>query len=197
MPASADPPLDLGAIITALADRGVDFVVIGGVAVQAHGYVRATNDLDIVPNPELHNLSLLGEALADLGAVLARGRRRIDVTDPQLLRRAPLVPLLVSHGRVDLVNLDQLPGRPRGYDQLRDRALVTLVAGREIRVAGLDDLIRMKRAAGRDDDLRDIAALTRTDEELDQEAAQRDRSLELDPDALADTEPAGEEDRPE
>jgi hypothetical protein len=167
-----------------LAAHAVDYVLIGGVAVQAHGYVRATNDLDVVAPPDLANLGRLGEALSELDARLARSERPVNLGDPHLLRRAPLIPISTKHGRLDLVNLDQLPGAPRSYEDLRTRAITARVAGHEIRVAGVDDLVRLKRAAGREVDLRDIAALTRTDKELERESRERDRSLELDPDSL-------------
>jgi hypothetical protein len=44
------PPLNAEAIFAALAKNQVDYVVIGGVAVQVHGHVRMTNDLDVVPD---------------------------------------------------------------------------------------------------------------------------------------------------
>jgi predicted nucleotidyltransferase len=65
-----------------------------------------------------------------------------------------------------------MPGAPGSFDKLRSRALVVNLDGIEIPVAGLDDLIRMKQAAGRRQDLIDIGALTRTDEELQREARQ-------------------------
>jgi hypothetical protein len=184
MPRSPEPGLDAAAIIVALTEHAVDFVVIGGVAVQAHGYVRGTNDLDLVPEPGLRNLSRLGEALAQIGARLARSDRPFDVTNPQLLKRAPLIPLTTRHGRVDLINLDQIPGAPRSYVDLRARATLAHLGDAEVPIAGLDDLVRMKRAAGREEDLRDLAALTRSDEDLERESRERDRSLELDPDEL-------------
>ena len=145
-------------------------MVVGGVAVQAHGHGRGTRDLDVIPRPDLLNLSRLGESLAALGARLLRADRPVDVTDPQLLKRAPLVPLLTVYGRLDLLNISQTSGAPHSYDELRDRAYEAEIDGRTVAVAGLDDLIRMKRAAGRDVDLQDIGALTRDDEELEREA---------------------------
>ena len=65
-----------------------------------------------------------------------------------------------------------MAGAPGSFDKLRSRALVVNLDGIEIPVAGLDDLIRMKQAAGRRQDLIDIGALTRTDEELQREARQ-------------------------
>lgn len=186
MPSPPDPPLDAAAITAILAAHAVDYVLIGGVAVQAHGYTRATNDLDLVAAPDLANLSRLGEALSELEGRLARSERPVNLSDPQLLRRAPLIPITTKHGRLDLINLDQLPGAPRRYEDLRARAITARVSGHEIQVAGVDDLVRLKRAAGREFDLRDIAALTRTDAELQRESRERDRSLELDPESLED-----------
>jgi predicted nucleotidyltransferase len=157
-------------ILITLAEHGVDFVVVGGVAVQAHGHGRSTRDLDIVPRSDLLNLSGLGEALAALGARLLTADAPVDVTDPQLLKRAPLVPLVTEYGRLDLLNVAQTQGAPRSYDELRGRAFEAQIDSWTVAVAGLDDLIRMKRAAGREVDLQDIGALTRDDEELEREA---------------------------
>ena len=72
-----------------LAEHGVDFVVIGGVAVQAHGYIRSTRDLDVIARPTTLNLTRL-----ERGPYRARapslGVRTPKLTDPHLLRRAPL-----------------------------------------------------------------------------------------------------------
>jgi hypothetical protein len=140
--------------------------------VQAHGYIRGTGDVDVVPRPSLLNLSRLAEALADLEAEALRAASDVNVTDPRLLKRAPLVPLITRSGRLDLINIEQLAGAPRSFDELRGRALVVALEGFDVAVAGLDDLVRMKRAAGRAQDLIDIASLTRTDEELEREARQ-------------------------
>jgi predicted nucleotidyltransferase len=170
--ASPEVPFDPRRILLALAEHGVDFVVVGGVAVQAHGHGRSTRDLDIIPRPNLLNLSRLGEALASLGARLLRTDQPVDVTDPQLLKRAPLVPLITDYGRLDLLNVELTQGAPRSYEELRARAFEAQIDDHVVAVVGLDDLIRMKRAAGRDVDLQDIGALTRDDEELEREARQ-------------------------
>jgi predicted nucleotidyltransferase len=152
-----------------LLDRGVDFVVVGGMAVQVHGHVRGTRDLDLIPAPDLLNLGRLAEALAALGAELAEGGR---APDPHALRRAPLVRLITERGRLDLLNPDLATGLPKAYADIRGRAVELELDGRVVAVAGLDDLIRMKRVAGRAHDLSDIGALTRTDEELAGEAGE-------------------------
>jgi predicted nucleotidyltransferase len=170
--AAPERPLRAGEILRALSEGGVEFVLVGGIAVQVHGYLRGTGDVDVVPRPSLLNLSRLGEVLADLEAEVLRAAAPVNVTDPQLLKRAPLVPLLTRSGRLDLINIEHLAGAPRSYDELRTRALIVSLDGFEVAVAGLDDLIRMKRAAGRPQDLTDIGALTRDNEDLEREARQ-------------------------
>jgi predicted nucleotidyltransferase len=147
-------------ILRVLSEHRVDFVVIGGIAVQAHGYIRSTKDLDLVARPTPLNLTRLSEALAELAAE-SRGRARVNVTDPHLLRRTPLVPIMTRAGPLDVLNLEHVDGAPRGYEALRDRALTIELRGMQIAVAGLSDLVRMKRAAGREHDLANIEALTR------------------------------------
>jgi predicted nucleotidyltransferase len=165
----AEVPLRVDAILETLVAFGVDFLVVGGVAVQAHGYLRGTGDLDIVPKPTLLNLSRLAEALADLEAEPWRATLPADVTDPQLLKRVPLAPLVTRHGRVDLLNIAHLSGAAGSFKELMERALWVDLDGLRVAIAGVDDLVRMKRAAGRPQDLTDIGALTRTEEELERE----------------------------
>jgi hypothetical protein len=167
---SLEPVFDPQAILIELLGHGVEFTVVGGIAVQAHGHMRGTRDLDLIPDPGLLNLSRLSEALAALGARLAHADRAIDVGDPHLLRRAPLVTLVTHHGPLDILNIETTAGAPRSYEQLRERAVEAQLDGRTVPIVGLDDLIRMKRIAGREVDLSDIGALTRTDEELEAEA---------------------------
>jgi uncharacterized nucleotidyltransferase DUF6036 len=150
-------------ILAVLCDHGVDFVVIGGVAVQAHGYVRLTHDLDVTVRPATLNLARLSEALAELRSEL-RVAGALRLGDPHQLRAAPLIPVVTQFGPLDIVNVEHIAGGPRSYDALREAALEIELHGNRVAVAGLSDLIRMKRAAGREHDLADIEALTRDPE---------------------------------
>jgi predicted nucleotidyltransferase len=163
---------DPEAILRVLAGHSVEFVVVGGVAVQAYGYIRPTQDLDIIPRPDLLNLSRLGEALAELGARLHKTARPVDITDPHILKRAALVPLITVYGRLDVMNIESTAGTPAGYSELRERAIEVDLGAMEVAVAGLDDLIRMKKTAGREQDRIDIGALTALDEDLAREAGE-------------------------
>jgi Nucleotidyltransferase of unknown function (DUF6036) len=155
-----DPVFDAREMLRVLAAHSVNFVIIGGIAVQAHGYIRWTKDLDVIVQPTTLNFSRLSEALRDLDAK-PRGSGTLRLTDPHQLRRAPLIPLMTTLGPLDVVNVEHVRGAPRDYEALRRAALVVQLEGSEVAVAGLSDLIRMKRAAGRHHDLADIEALTR------------------------------------
>jgi hypothetical protein len=152
--APPEPVFDPRSMLLVLAEHGVDFVVVGGVAVQTHGHGRVTRDLDVVPRPGLLNLSRLGEALASMGARLRRASGSVETV----------------YGRLDIINVAAMKGAPGSYEELRERAVEAEIDGRTVAVAGLDDLIRMKRAAGRDLDVQDIGALTRSDEQIEREA---------------------------
>jgi hypothetical protein len=155
-------PLDARQLLETLARHGVDYTIIGGIAVQVHGHRRTTKDLDIVPAPDDENYARLAAALAELDAtpleLPAAGAPSADQ-----LRTAPIVPpLLTRHGELHVVN--QVPGAAP-YAELRSRAVVIELDGLELAIAGLDDLIAMKRAAGREADMRDIAVLTALENE--------------------------------
>jgi hypothetical protein len=152
-----DQPLNADRIFAALDVHEVEYIVIGGIAVQVHGHVRMTNDIDLIPSPTPQNLERLASALEELKArVLNLGSERLKI-DAQMLPRATLWQLATRHGDIDI--LHDPPGAAP-FPQLRERALLIKLGDRPIPIASRDDLIKMKRAAGRPVDLADVAALT-------------------------------------
>lgn len=157
----ADPqPLDAERVFAVLDAHNVEYVVVGGIAVQVYGHVRMTNDIDLIPAPTPQNLTRLATALNELEArVLNQGNEHLAI-DAQMLPRATLWQLATRHGDIDV--LHDAPGAPP-FLQLRERALVITLSDHPIPIASRDDLIRMKRQAGRPIDLSDVAALTEHD----------------------------------
>ncbi|MDP2712442.1 MAG: hypothetical protein Q8O56_14605 [Solirubrobacteraceae bacterium] len=161
---STGPPtaaLDVRALLATLDRHAVRYTVIGGIAVQVHGHRRTTKDLDVIPAPDEANIGRLVRALAELDA---RPRDAPGAGPPtaQQLASAPTVPPLTTrHGELHVMR--DVPGAPP-YADLRARALVVDLDGLPLAIAGIDDLIAMKRASGRAADLRDIAALTAVDQ---------------------------------
>ena len=150
-------PLDAERIFAVLDAHGVDYVVVGGIAVQVHGHVRMTNDVDLIPAPSPANLAHLADALNELHAsVLNAGSEHLSIS-AQMLPRATIWQFSTMHGDIDV--LHDAPGAAP-FAQLRERALVVELGDRSLAIAGRDDLIRMKLARGRPVDISDIAALT-------------------------------------
>jgi hypothetical protein len=156
----ADTPLAADRILSVLAEHEVEHVIVGGLAVQTHGHVRTTVDIDIYPRPTPANLARLAAALNALDAeVLNPGADGMPI-DATTLPRATLWQFTTRHGGLDVIH--DAPGAPP-YEELRARALEIRLGDLELAVAGLDDLISMKRASGRPVDLEDVAALTEPD----------------------------------
>jgi len=144
-------------ILQRLVARGVDFVVIGGIAGVLHGSSRATFDLDVCFATDRANLEALGEVLVGLDARLKGVEESVPfVPDAATLRRAEVLTLDTAAGELDV--LAKPSGAPR-YDVLRRRAERYDLGGFSVLVASLDDLIAMKQAAGRPKDRADVDEL--------------------------------------
>ncbi len=155
--AKADTPLDAERILQALDEEGVQYILIGGLAVQTHGHVRTTNDADLIPAPDPANLERLARALRRLGArVLNPGEEGTGV-DAKMLPRATIWQFATRDGGIDVMH--DVPGG-RSYEELSERALRIKLGEIDVAVVGFDDLIQMKLARGRQIDLADVAALT-------------------------------------
>ena len=149
---------DLRSLLEALNEHGVRFVVIGGVAVGAHGYVRGTEDLDLVPDPDPENLRCLTAALEELESTLPTvEERRFDpATDASVIRRGGNVTAMTKFGELDVVQ------RARGvpsYSQLAGDSVQSELLGIPVRVCSLPRLREMKQTQGREQDLADLANL--------------------------------------
>ncbi len=152
-------------LIAALRGAQIDYVVIGGFAVAAHGYVRATKDLDIVPSPGKANLERLAALLRELDAELyGTGEFRadefpFDPLDPSQLADGGNFLLLTRAGRLDV--MQWVPGidADHAYEHLRATAIETQAGGHAVLVCSKADLITMKQAAGRRQDLDDLRQL--------------------------------------
>lgn len=145
------PDFDPWALIGRLNQEGVDFVVIGGIAAVAHGSAQFTQDLDVCYSTEPENLERLGTALVALGARLRGVAEDVPfVPDGRTLRRTQVLTLDTPFGPFDVL---AAPSGFPGYRILAENAVPTVIREVAFRIASLDDLIAMKRAAGRPKDL--------------------------------------------
>ena len=154
------PIADQGALLRVLVSHSVEFLIAGGVAVIAYGYLRLTVDLDIIPSPHVANMRALAHGLREMHAAAVTGsgeRLPLDLTNVEGLVVGNYF-LITDHGGLDLLNGPRPD--PKRYRRLEAAALETEVAGLPVKVISKADLIAMKREAGRPKDLRDIAALT-------------------------------------
>jgi hypothetical protein len=146
-----------GFILGVLITHGVDFVVIGGVAAILHGSARNTYDLDICFARDDANLAVLGRALIELEARLRSVADDVPfVPDASTLRRIETLTMTTVGGEFDI--LASPDGAPP-YAKLRQNAERYDLGAFAVLVASIDDLLAMKRAAGREKDIADIGEL--------------------------------------
>lgn len=145
-------------MLRALVDAGIEFVLVGGMAAIVHGAPRVTLDLDITPDPSEDNLERLSKALKLDARIRAPDVERglPFAHDARSLARAEIWNLRTLAGNLDLLFV---PAGTAGFDELRRGAVTAEIAGFAVNVASVDDLIRMKSAAGRPKDIEDIKAL--------------------------------------
>jgi hypothetical protein len=152
-------------LLLALTQAEIDFVVIGGVAVGVHGFVRATKDLDIVPNPDPENIARLARLLGDIDAQhvgigdFSPEDFPFDPTDPVQLAEGANFRLDTARGSLDILQWVAGIDADLAYSELAPLALVVAFRDTQIRVCGLEHLRAMKRAAGRPQDLEDLRHL--------------------------------------
>lgn len=154
-------------ILRSLNDHGVRFVLIGGLAAQAHGSPSLTGDLDICYARDGDDLARLAATLSELSAVrrgLPAVAPRMPPLDVRTLGAGGPFTLTTTAGDFDLL---AAPDPGFDYERLRASAVSTTLAGHPVLVASLTDLMAMKRAAGRPKDRIELEILGALREELD------------------------------
>jgi hypothetical protein len=134
-------------LLEVLERYGVDFVVVGGLAGLAHGSSYPTFDLDVAYAREPQNLRRLATALVAIGVTLRGAPPDLPFQlDVQTLANGVNFTFETEFGSFDI--LGDIAGI-KSYDELREDSRLERIEGVEVRVASLDDLISMKRAANR------------------------------------------------
>jgi len=169
----ADRDFDPEKMLSALTNRDVRFVLIGGMAAVLHGDVGVTVDLDVVPDPSAENRECLAAALRDLGA-----RIRTDGEPEGLpfdcsaeffgnLSPDSIVNMTTQAGDLDVTFC---PSGTRGFPDLsRDAVEIEAAERLHILVASLADVIRSKEAAGREKDRLALPRLRRLLDRIQEE----------------------------
>lgn len=156
-----ETPLDAERILRVLAEHDVDYVLIGGLAVQIYGGgARATSHGELIPAPDPANLKRLAAALRALRARVLNPGHEDSAIDARMLPKATIWQFATRDGGIDVMH--EVPGG-EPYSELSGRALRVRLGDIDVPVVDLDDLIRMKLARGRPVDLADVAALTDPD----------------------------------
>lgn len=150
-------------VYAALADAGVRYVVVGGMAVVLSGHVRATVDLDVVVDLEPAPARRAVEALAGLGLLPRVPVTATDLADADVragwVRDKNMQVLSFYDPDHPVREVDVFVSYPLDFEALCAQAVVVDIAGRKVPVASKEHLVRMKQAAGRPQDLADVAAL--------------------------------------
>jgi predicted nucleotidyltransferase len=139
--------LDTESLLKSLNEHKVDYVIIGATAFPIHGYARATLDIDLFIRPSPENALRTLKALKDFGYDIS------DLTEGDLLKKKILI-------RQYLVETDLHPFVAGAtFDQVWANRIAGTYGNERVNYASLDDLIRMKKAAGRAKDLEDLKIL--------------------------------------
>jgi len=135
--------------IRALAGRGVEYMIVGGVAVGAHGHVRYTKDMDVWFRGTEENAKRLIAALHDFGFATVR------VSPSEFCKPRAMLVIGAEPNQIELINFSD----GVDFDECFARRIDIPLGGVAASVIGLDDLRATKRAVGRLQDLADIENL--------------------------------------
>jgi hypothetical protein len=136
-------------MLRALSDEKVKFILVGAYALAAHGYPRATMDIDIWVMPSPENAEAVLQALRRFGAPLH------NLTKEDLLKDGTIFQIGVAPRRIDIITA----ASGLRFEPAYRNSIPVNIEGIEVRIPSIDDLIINKRATGRTKDLADAEAL--------------------------------------
>jgi predicted nucleotidyltransferase len=156
------------AIVRALNDAGIRYLMVGGLAVNAHGYARMTRDVDLVIQLEPSNTERGLRALLDAGYRLMIPEPPEAFADPAKReawrREKGMIVLKLWSDEHRRTPVDVFVYEPFPFDREYEAAVwVEVAPGLKAPVVSLPTLLQMKREAGRPRDLDDINELQRSE----------------------------------
>ena len=154
------------AIVRALENASVRYIIVGGLAVNAHGYSRMTRDIDLVIQLESSNTQRGPEALLGAGYRLMIPEKPEAFADPEMRERwrteKGMIVLKLWSDEHRRTPIDVFVYEPFDFDREYDSAVwVEISPGLRAPIISLPALLQMKREAGRPRDLEDINELNR------------------------------------
>jgi predicted nucleotidyltransferase len=156
-------PLDYRNLFKGMNEAGIDYMLVGGVAVNFYGIPRMTYDLDlmIALNPE--NILKLLARLNDWGYKPRAPVNPNDLADEKKraiwIRDKNMKAFSFYHEKEAIGEIDVLIVLPMPYEKFRERAKVFDLEGTSVPVVSVQDLIDLKRRAGRQQDVSDVEHL--------------------------------------
>jgi hypothetical protein len=161
----SDPSFDPLGTLRTLSEHRVRFVLIGGFAAALRGSPMITGDIDICYARDDANLRALAAALVALGATLRGAPPDVPFQlDEASLKAGDHFTFSTKAGPLDCLGT---PSGTNGFADLDASATDEDLDGLRVRVASIDDLIRMKQAAGRSQDLIAVEWLSALRDELE------------------------------
>jgi hypothetical protein len=136
-------------ILQALSDENVRFILVGAYALAAHGYPRATMDIDIWILPSPDNADAVLRALRRFGAALQ------TLTKEDLQIDGTIFQIGVAPRRIDIITA----ASGLQFEPAYQNSIPTNIEGIEVRILSINDLILNKKATGRTKDLADAETL--------------------------------------
>jgi predicted nucleotidyltransferase len=143
--------MQLEETLRALFDANVEFVLIGGAAMQLQGSAHLTEDLDFCYSRSAKNLERLARAMAPHHPRLRGAPENLPFRfDAAAIKRGLNFTLMTDLGAIDF--LGEVAGLG-SYEEVKKKSEVVTILEMDCQVLSLEGLIRAKKAAGRDRDL--------------------------------------------
>lgn len=150
-------------IFSAFQKAGVEYLVVGGVAVNLYGYSRFTGDIDILLTLDISNLSKMQKVMEKLGYVERLPVRLHELNDKKKvkkwLKEKGMTAYTFISDRKPQLDIDILAGYSLDFKKFYKKRTTIEAWGIHLPVISFNDLIMMKKQAGRDKDLLDLQAL--------------------------------------
>jgi hypothetical protein len=154
---------DYQSILRAFEEKKLRYLIVGGVAVNLHGYPRFTNDIDILLALDHDNLATMARIMEDMGYQqrLPISIHELEDTDKvrTLMKDKGLVAYSFIHAQEPQFNVDVLVSESMEFEKFSVHTMNAEVWGLQIPVVSIDDLIAMKQHSDREKDVQDVVAL--------------------------------------